>query len=159
MINDIFQRIAVLVILLLFGVFSLSGQTSGTAFRVEEVLSGLETPWALAFLPDGAALITLKGGGLVYARGSETTAAQGLPPIRSSGQGGLLDLALHPRFEENGFVYFTFSEGPAGRQGTSVARGVFTSSPSPRISEWRVIFSGNNVTGGGLHFGSRLAFG
>lgn len=146
-------------------VFSLLAALPGGAisdpreFQLKPVLAGLDQPWAVAPLPDGSRLITLREGALLYHDGTAVRSVEGLPPIIAAGQGGLLDLVLHPGYEENRLVYFTFSEGPAGRQGTSVARGVFRAGPDPRLANWQVIFSGNIRTGGGLHFGSRLAFG
>lgn len=148
-----------LVVLLIVPTAVVPAGPGDTGFRVEEVASGLDNPWALAFLPDGSMLVTLKGGGLVWFSGGMKRMVAGLPDIDSSGQSGLLDVALHPNFDENRLVYFSFSEGPVGRQGTSVARAVFRGGPNPRIETWEVIFSGNNVTSGGIHFGSRIAFG
>jgi len=162
--NNIYRRLFALVVVLLVAGFAWS-DTSGVfqsrqaAFRLEEVESGLQRPWSVAFLPEGDRLITLKGGDLLYSDGSSTEKVAGVPRIVSVGQGGLLDVVTHPDFPRNSIVYFTFSEGPAGRQGTSVARARFSAEPSPRLNDWEVIFSGNNITGGGTHFGSRLVFG
>lgn len=155
----IFSGLQILFILLVFPLGPVAAESEDTGFLVEEVASGLNRPWALAFLPDGSMLVTLKEGGLVWLSGGPARMVDGLPGIDSSGQGGLLDAAVHPDFNENRLVYFTFSEGPAGRQGTSVARAVFRGGPEPRIENWEIIFSGNNITSGGLHFGSRMAFG
>ena len=135
------------------------GAPGGESFRLEKLISGLDQPWAVAPLPDGTRLITLRGGTLLHHGAAAARSVAGLPALTAAGQGGLLDLVIHPDFEENRLVYFTFSQGPAGRQGTSVARGVFRGGPSPGIENWQVIFTGNNRTSGGLHFGSRLAFG
>jgi glucose/arabinose dehydrogenase len=128
-------------------------------FQLNQIISGLDQPWAVTLLPGDSRLITLRGGSLLYHDGKTVQAVEGIPPITPVGQGGLLDMILHPGFEENRLVYFTFSQGPAGRQGTSVARGVFRDGQNPGIENWQIIFSGNNRTGGGLHFGSRMAFG
>jgi len=149
----------ILVSSLLAAALPASADPGTEMFQIRRVITGLDQPWAVAPLPDGSRLITLREGTLLYHDGASVRTVAGLPPIAAAGQGGLLDLLPHPGFEENRLIYFTFSEGPAGGQGTSVARGVFRAGPNPRLANWQVIFSGNNRTGGGLHFGSRLAFG
>ncbi|GAB1482056.1 PQQ-dependent sugar dehydrogenase [Treponema sp.] len=128
-------------------------------FTVESVARGLDSPWALAFPSREGALVTLKGGLMEFIdlkTGARST-VPGLPRIRSVGQGGLLDLALAPDFEESREIFLSFSEERDGKYGTSVARARFLENPA-RIEGWKVIFSANNVSGSTLHFGSRLAF-
>ena len=74
-------------------------------------MEGLEHPWGLAFLPDGRMLVTERPGRLriVDKNGKlEPRPVAGLPPVAAVGQGGLLDVALHPRFAENGLVYLSY---------------------------------------------------
>ncbi|MDX2236521.1 MAG: PQQ-dependent sugar dehydrogenase [Hyphomonadaceae bacterium] len=90
------------------------------ALAVDQLATGLAAPWGLAFLPDGAALITEKVGGVRLMRDGavEEGAVMGGPSrVRADGQAGLHDIALDPRFAENGFVYISFFEdaGPRGR--------------------------------------------
>src|SRR3712207_9085502 len=91
---------------------------------VETVASGLENPWGLAFLPDGRMLVTEREGRLriVAADGKLSPPLSGLPPrIAARGQGGLLDVALDPGFEENRTLYLSFAEERGERQaGTTV---------------------------------------
>lgn len=79
------------------------------------VTKGLVQPWSMAFLPDGGILITERPGRLRLVRNSALQAAPiaGLPPIYAKGLGGLLDIALHPRFAENSLIYFTYQKPPA----------------------------------------------
>jgi glucose/arabinose dehydrogenase len=127
------------------------------AFRVVKVVDGLEHPWSLAFLPDGAMLVTERPGRLRVVRGArlEPAPIEGLPRIAERGQGGLLDVALHPRFAENRLVYLSYAGPGDGGVSTEVARGRFTGT---RLEDVQVIFRQLPKTGTGLHFGSRLAF-
>ncbi|MBL8416592.1 MAG: PQQ-dependent sugar dehydrogenase, partial [Dechloromonas sp.] len=95
-------------------------------FRVQTVTEGLEFPWGLAFLPDGRMLVSERPGRLrlVAADGRlDPKPIEGLPPSAAIGQGGLLDVALHPNFARNTLVYLSYAaEGPGG-YGTEVLRG------------------------------------
>ena len=95
-------------------------------FRAETVTGGLEYPWGLAFLPDGRLLVTERPGRLriVAADGRlDPRPVEGVPAVAAVGQGGLLDVALHPDFAKNRLVYLSYvGEGPGG-YGTEVARG------------------------------------
>lgn len=130
--------------------------------RVETVARGLEHPWGLAFLPDGAMLVTERPGRvrLVGPDGSVSAALAGAPQTRALGQGGMLDVALHPDFASNGLVYFTFAELDGGSAGTAVARArlVRDEDTPPRFEGLETIFSMNRKSSGNRHFGSRLAF-
>jgi len=125
--------------------------------RGEVVLSGLEHPWSLAFLPDGDMLITERSGRLRHYRpgGGQTTGVDGLPPIATGGQAGLLDVALHPDFATNRLVYLSYvAEGPGGR-GTEVARARLV---GDRLEGLEVIFRLSPKSDARHHFGSRLLF-
>ena len=128
------------------------------AFRVVIVTRGLEHPWGLAFLPDGRRLVTERPGRLrlVEADGTlDPRPVEGLPPIAAHGQGGLLDVALHPQFAENGWVYLSYAARGPGGIGTEVARGRLA---GHRLENVEVLFRQEPKSGGGRHFGSRLVF-
>ena len=128
------------------------------AFRVARIVEGLQHPWGLAFLPDGRMLVTERAGQLRIVQGGKLLPqpVAGLPPISAFGQGGLLDVALHPRFGENGLVYLSYvAQGTASGAGTEVARGKLSGS---RLEDVQVIFRQQPKSGGGRHFGSRLVF-
>src|SRR5579872_4412008 len=76
------------------------------------VTKGLNQPWSMAFLPDGGILVTERPGRLRLVRNGvlEPKPVAGVPPVRAQGIGGLMDLALHPRFNENHLVYFTYHD-------------------------------------------------
>ena len=94
--------------------------------RVSVVTRGLSHPWAIAFLPDGSALVTERPGRLrVVQNGKlDPTPIAGVPRVRTDGNGGLMDVALHPKFSDNHLVYFTYTKPVEGGKGTpSLARG------------------------------------
>jgi glucose/arabinose dehydrogenase len=128
------------------------------AFRVVRIAEGLDHPWGLAFLPDGRMLVTERAGQLRIVREGKLLPqpVAGLPPISAIGQGGLLDVALHPRFGENGLVYLSYvAQGTGSGAGTEVARGKLSGN---RLEDVQVIFRQQPKSGGGRHFGSRLVF-
>ena len=127
-------------------------------FRVVRVASGLTNPWSIAFLPDGDALVSERPGALLRLN-VDTGAVRildGVPRVAAVGQGGLLDVELHPAFADNRLVYLSYADGRSGRYATSIARGRLTESG---LEEIEVLFTMNQPSGGGRHFGSRLAFG
>ncbi len=133
-----------------------------TAVTVETIASGLEHPWGLQFLPDGRMLVSERPGRLrlVSRDGALSPPIAGVPPVATVGQGGLLDVALDPAFASNQRIYLTFAEPRRiGASSTSVARArlVFDGFGG-RLEDVTVIFRQMPAAGGGLHFGSRLAF-
>lgn len=128
------------------------------AFRVVTMTRGLEHPWGLAFLPDGRRLVTERPGRLRLVAADGTLDPQpvtGLPTIAIHGQGGLLDVALHPGFAENGLIYLSYAARGEGGVGTEVARGRLV---DHRLENVEVLFRQQPKSSGGRHFGSRLVF-
>ena len=127
------------------------------AFGVVRLVEGLDHPWGLAFLPDGAILVTERPGRLRVVRGGKLEPAPigGLPHVVARGQGGLLDVALHPRYADNRLVYLSYAGQGEGGISTDVARGRYTGA---RLEEVQVIFRELPKSGAGQHFGSRLVF-
>src|SRR5690606_19801591 len=97
---------------------------TGKPFTAAE-MGIFEEPWALAFLPDGRILVTEKRGVLKLVRlGGETVDVAGVPKVDYAGQGGLGDVAVHPDFVNNGYIYLSFAEaGDGDTRGAAVARG------------------------------------
>ena len=126
--------------------------------RVETVTGGLEHPWALAFLPDGRMLVTERPGRLRIIAGGvlDPIPVAGLPEVRDRGQGGLLDVALHPRFAENAWVYLTYAMPGKGGGRTALGRGRLV---GHALEAFEVLFVAENAARGGVHYGSRIVFG
>ena len=125
--------------------------------RIVEVASGLEHPWSLVFLPDGRILVTERPGRLRVIKDGrlEAVPVAGLPPIEAHGQGGLLDVALHPRFAENQLIYLAYAGPGKGGVSTEVARGKLVDN---RLEDVQVLFRQQPKSKTGRHFGSRLVF-
>lgn len=126
-------------------------------FRVATVVEGLEFPWGIAFLPGGDILVTERPGRLRVIRGGELDPepVAGVPEVWANGQGGLLDVALHPDFATNRLVYLSYSKpGPRGAT-TAVIRGTFD---GKRLNGVEEIFEADAWTRNRVHFGSRLLF-
>ena len=126
---------------------------------VELLVDNLSHPWGLSFLPDGTPLITERSGVLKLAsptRGVEIV--KGLPKVWAEGQGGLLDIAVHPKFSKNKLIYLSYSEpSEDGRNaGTALALGRLNRSAAPKIEGIKVIFSQTKKTDSSRHFGSRI---
>lgn len=131
--------------------------TEQARFRVTSVVSGLEHPWGMAFLSDGRVLVTERPGRLRLIRDGQLQMepVAGLPEITPRGQGGLLDVALHPRFSENHLVYLSYSSAGGGGVGTEVARGRLEGN---RLEDLEILFRMAPKSQTGRHFGSRLVF-
>lgn len=133
-----------------------SADTPGV--RAETYATGLVNPWALAFLPDGRLLVTERPGRLriVDSSGALSAPVSGVPVVFAQGQGGLLDVALDPRFDSTQIVYVSYAEpGPNGTAGTAVARGTLVGTTLQNV---QVIYSQRPKMNGAGHFGSRLVF-
>ena len=132
--------------------------TDKQRFHLVKVTDGLEHPWGLAFLPDGRMLVTERPGRLrIVADGwlvPEPVA--GVPEVWDEGQGGLLDVALHPGFAENGLVYLSYSSPDDDDDAaTAVARGRLVGG---RLEDVEEIYVALPRDDNGRHFGSRLVF-
>jgi len=127
-------------------------------FRIESIASGLDHPWGMAFLPDGEILVTERSGHLRVVRNGrlQPDPIAGTPKVADSGQGGLLDVALHPEFPSNGLVYLSYAGAGPGGAGTEVVRGRLV---DDRLVDLETVFAVARKSSGGRHFGSRLVFG
>jgi glucose/arabinose dehydrogenase len=127
------------------------------AVRAEEVARGLDHPWGLEVLPDGRLLVTERPGRLriVGNDGRLSEPLTGVPRVHVRGQGGLLDVALDPRFAENRLIYVSYAEPGDGGAGTAVARARLAEAG---LEDVRVIYRQEPKVRGNNHFGSRLVF-
>ena len=128
-----------------------------TGWRAETVVDGLVHPWGIAWLPDGSALITERPGPLRLLRDGKLVdePITGVPEVCACGQGGLLDVALHPDFADNGYIYLTYAAGTEDANRTTLARGRLD---GMRLEDVEVLFQNADAKSGGQHFGSRLAW-
>lgn len=130
-------------------------------FNVQPVTS-FDEPWALAFLPDGRMLVTEKKGNLfiVTQDGQKSRPVGGMPDVDYGGQGGLGDVALHPDFADNGYIYLSYAESGAGNtRGAAVARAVLNMNErGGSLSNMQVIWRQYPKMLGRGHYGHRLLF-
>ena len=126
-------------------------------FRLTTIADGLEHPWGMAFLPDGAILITEREGRLRLVRDGvlDPKPISGVPKVAATGQGGLLDVALDPDFASNRLVYLSYAGPGDGGYGTEVARGRLGDG---RLDDVETVLVAAPKSRGGRHFGSRLVF-
>ena len=129
--------------------------------RLQTVATGLEHPWALAFLPDGRFLVTERPGRLriVQVDGRLNAPLQGLPAMATEGQGGLLDVVLDSDFARNRQLYFCFSEpgkdAAQGKNSTALAKARL-SSDATALEDVQLLFSQRPKIASALHFGCRI---
>jgi glucose/arabinose dehydrogenase len=128
------------------------------SFRVVTLLKGLENPWSVAFLPDGQMLVTERAGRLRLVGQDlrlEPKPIAGLPDVEARGQGGLFDVALHPEYVQNGWIYWAYNAPGSGGWGTALARGKLQ---GLRMTEVQALFSMQPKTRSNQHFGGRIVF-
>jgi aldose sugar dehydrogenase len=128
-------------------------------YRVVPVADGFVNPWGMAFLPGGDILVTERPGRLRIVRGGKLLEkpVAGVPAVVARGQGGLLDIVLHPQFATNRFVYLSFSK-PTGEPNAATTAVIRAKFENDALTDVREVFLADTKGAPG-HFGSRLAFG
>ena len=129
-------------------------------FSVQTVVEGLEFPWGVAFLPDGNVLITERDLGnlrLVKDGVLVEDPISGIPDFSDRGQGGLLDVEIHPNYEVNGWIYITYSKPGEVGSNTALIRARYDAETHSLI-DFEELFAGTPTTEGGAHFGGRIVF-
>jgi len=123
--------------------------------RFETVASGLNHPWSIAFLPDGAMLVTERVGRLRVIRNSvlQPEPVTGVPDVYVAGQGGLFDVVVDPDFDSNRTIYLTFAWGDAGANATRVVRARLDGNALDDVS---VLFTAKPVKDTPHHYGARM---
>ncbi|MEW6372484.1 MAG: PQQ-dependent sugar dehydrogenase [Pseudomonadota bacterium] len=127
-------------------------------WRLETVTDALPRAWGMAWLPDGRMLVTGKEGSLHLVAGKQVTAVpiEGLPKLMTGGQGGLLDIAVHPADKGDKVrVYMTMANGTSSENRTILVQGVFD---GKKVSGVKTLFQASPSKNGGQHFGSRIAW-
>jgi len=135
----------------------LAQPVAAQALRALTIASGLDHPWAVAFLPNGRFLVTERPGRMrvIEADGKVGAPLDGVPEVGSGGQGGLLDLVLDSRFASNRMLYFCFAEPAIGGNSTALAKARLSADAS-RLEDVKVIFSQKPKVESSLHFGCRI---
>lgn len=145
--------------LLWFQLFSCAqnNNSDNTVYTYEIVVSDLNIPWGFVFLPDQSLLITEKSGQLIHFKNGNQTEITGLPEIEVLGQGGLLDICLHPDYTTNGWIYFSYAspEGDAKGANTAIMRARLKDNS---LVDKELLYKAEPNTTSGQHFGSRIIF-
>jgi len=154
-----------LLLLLSISTFSLTAcaqkdtsiEDPATTFDYELVVDDIQTPWGMAFLPDGSMLITERSGELIHFKDGQKQMISGVPEVYQEGQGGLLDIAVHPHYAQNGWIYLTYasSEGVGEGGNTALMRAKLKGN---QLTDQKVLYKASPNTTKGQHFGSRIAF-
>lgn len=123
----------------------------------EVVVPGINVPWGFTFLPDNSLLITERSGQLFHYKNDQLSTIDGLPEISVMGQGGLMDIILHPEYETNGWLYLSYAspEGEGRGANTAIMRAQLN---GKSLTNQEVLYKASPNSRRGQHFGSRLAF-
>jgi len=130
-------------------------QTTAGPMRIEPVLTGLDEPWGVAFLPGGDVLVTERDGRLLLGAAGRTAAVSGGPDVRAQGQGGLLDVLVPRDFATSREVWLSFAVAGAGGAATALGKGRL-SVDNRQLDGFQTLWAGD-MARGGRHFGARLA--
>lgn len=128
------------------------------AFRIDTVAKGLAVPWGIAFLPDGDMLVTERSGQLFRFSGGKLKAIiSGVPEVLAQGQGGLMDVVLHPDYKKNKWIYISYSQKASDGKGGNTA--IFRAKlKDNQLTEQQELFKAMPNTNSGVHFGCRMVF-
>ncbi len=155
------------LVLLAISPLTLAAQTNKTfdtkeyKVRASTVVGGLKNPWGLTFLPDGRMIVTERRGTMRLVDDGKLIAApiEGIPKATEFGQGGLLDVVVHPKYAENGWIYWSYNAIESGLHGTEVARGKLGGTKDkPIMTNVEVLFKMSPKSDRVHHFGSRIVF-
>lgn len=146
-------------ILLLFSVLACAQSknevTSSESYQV--IVTDIDIPWGFTFLPDNSMLITEKKGELIHFKNGQKTLIEGLPAIEVRGQGGFMDIELHPDYKNNGWIYFSYASPEGEEEGcnTAIMRAKLKDN---QLIDKELIYKASPNTKSGNHFGSRIVF-
>lgn len=132
-----------------------------TPLQVSEVAEDLDSPWAIAFLPDRRMLVTEKLDGelfIVSPDGKKSPAVEGVPKVDSGGQGGLLDVALAPDYATSRLIYLSYYEPRENGNGLAVAQARLVEGDKPKLEAVKVVFRMQPTLDSDKHAGGRLVF-
>ncbi len=151
-------KFSFVIIAIVFAMCSHIGYSQTPELFADKVLlNNISVPWGFTFINSNEVLFTEKQGKVFrYVISTNTlTEITGLPAIAQNGQGGLLDIALHPNFSSNSFVYITYAVSATGGQTTALGRGKLVGNQLQNFTE---LFRALPILNSGSHFGSRIVF-
>lgn len=126
-------------------------------YSYEVVAEGIDIPWGFDFFPDGSFLVTEKEGQLYHVKNKEKTEINGFPEVYVRGQGGLMDIKIHPEYPENPWIYATYAKKSETQDGGNT-RLVRFQIKNNSVNNLEVLYQGDQPSERGQHFGSRIEF-
>lgn len=137
--------------------YNFTTQTEKLVIKVDTLHTGLQNPWGMTWLTDGRLLITERKGEILIFKDDKSTGekVQGLPAVYANGQAGLLDIAIHPNFAQNGWIYISYAKPVPGGGATTIARFKLNGNTA---SEFQDLIVTTPAWNGGTHYGSRIVF-
>ncbi|MEE1962789.1 PQQ-dependent sugar dehydrogenase [Allomuricauda taeanensis] len=131
--------------------------TNNTDFTSEIVVDGIQNPWGMVFFPNNDILISEKSGKLILYRSGKKVEVGNAPEVYNRGQGGMMDIELHPDYKKNGWIYFSYasSEGDSKGGNTAIMRAKLSDT---KLVQKQLLYKAVPNTTKGQHFGSRLEF-
>jgi len=159
----------ILIIPIFFALFIFSCKDSNTSkeialetsnsrpYSIEWFVEGLNNPWGMTWLPDGSLLITEKEGQIIHYKNGKKQEIGNAPKIKEQGQGGLMDVEIHPNYVDNGWIYFTLSSDEGGGSGANT-KLIRARLKGNGLIDIETLYKAVPNTPEGQHFGSRIAF-
>jgi glucose/arabinose dehydrogenase len=129
-------------------------------YTMETITNEIDVPWGMDWLPDGDMLITARSGNLwIYSNGSlADEPIAGVPEVWARSQGGLLDVQAHPNYEENGWIYLTYSSPEGGEGANTALMRAKLNDDRTALTDKEVLYKAEPNSSRGQHFGSRIVF-
>ena len=136
---------------------SISTSSQATSIKVNTLYSDFSNPWGMTWLPDGRLLVTERAGEILIFKNDKYTGQKlsGVPKVFAEGQGGLLDIQVHPKYSENGWIYISYSKPVTGGAVTAIMRAKLKGN---ELVEKKDIFLAGPALSAEIHFGCRIAF-
>lgn len=127
------------------------------SFKAQLLIDEMQIPWGMAFLPDGSMLVTERSGTLIHFKDGQKVSVSNVPEVYERGQGGLLDIELHPDYENNGWIYISYASSDGDEKGghTALIRAKIKNNA---LIENELLYKASPNTTKGQHFGSRIEF-
>jgi glucose/arabinose dehydrogenase len=137
--------------------FNFTTQTDKLVLKVDTLHTGLQNPWGITWISEGRMLITERKGEILIFKDDKSTGekVKGLPAVYANGQAGLLDIAVHPNYAQNGWIYISYAKPVPGGGATTIARFKLNGNTA---SEFQDLLVTTPAWNGGTHYGSRIVF-
>lgn len=132
-------------------------ESTSEDYSYEVVVPEMQIPWGFTFLPDGSMLITEKSGEIIHFKDGNKELIEGVPEVYNRGQGGLLDIVVHPDYENNGWIYISYASPEGSEEGgnTAIMRAKLDNGT---LTSKEILYKAGPNTTKGQHFGSRIVF-